>query len=203
MTDIINGTLDEVLSMTWPMLFISLVLVATIRVAYLIKSKTKVIIYKEILAFCFMMYILCLFQVVTSQDINSLQGNNFDIFKEISRYEIGSRLFYKNILGNVIMFVPYGFFASFYIDLKKPLRAFLLCLVASLTIEYTQSMIGRIFDVDDIILNVTGGMIGFGIYYIFSYLGEKIPFLKSKYFLNTITILLLIGIISLIIWRVV
>ncbi|MBD9097984.1 hypothetical protein EGP98_00030, partial [bacterium] len=60
-----------------------------------------------------MIYILCLFQVVTFQDATYNTGNNLIPFKEIFRYSLGSRLFIKNVLGNVVMFMPYGFLCSY------------------------------------------------------------------------------------------
>ena len=46
--------------------------------------------------------------------------------------------------------------------------ALFLVLFASLSIELTQLFIGRVFDVDDILLNVLGGIIGYLFYYILS-----------------------------------
>lgn len=116
----LNGTFNEVLSLTWPMLFISLILITTLRFGYLIKNKSDIVLYEEILTLSFMLYILVLFQLVTSQDLNSYMGrNNFIPFQEIFRYSIGSRLFFKNIIGNVLLFMPYGFFASFLFKAQK------------------------------------------------------------------------------------
>lgn len=202
MRDMIDVTLLQVLNMTWPTLFISLILIVTIRVGYLLKHRDEFVLYKEITYLCFMLYILCVFQVVTSQDINMTTGNNFRPFQEIFRYRIGTRLFYKNIIGNVLMFVPYGFFASWYIDLKKPFWAFLLIFIASLSIETTQLWIGRIFDVDDIILNVVGGMIGYILYYTVNKICSLYPkILKNEWFLNIMTILILIIAIVVVFWR--
>ncbi|RYL88950.1 VanZ family protein [Sporolactobacillus sp. THM7-4] len=71
-------------------------------------------------------------------------------------------LILKNIFGNVALFVPFGFLlpliwkkrAAFYWTL---LFAFLM----SFSIEACQYFFAeRIFDVDDILLNVTGALIG-------------------------------------------
>lgn len=202
----LNGTFNEVLSLTWPMLFISLILITTLRVGYLIKNKSDIVLYEEILTLSFMLYILVLFQLVTSQDLNSYMGrNNFIPFQEIFRYSIGSRLFFKNIIGNVLLFVPYGFFASFYLKLKKPIKVLLISFIASLSIESTQFMIGRVFDVDDILLNIVGGLLGFTIYYLFDYLGEKFNVLRTKLFINIVTLLgfllFMIFVIGRIVWN--
>ena len=39
-----------------------------------------------------------------------------------------------------------------------------MSLIASTTIEYIQLVIGRVFDVDDIILNLGGALIGYIVY---------------------------------------
>lgn len=202
MWDSLDRTLTEVLHMTWPMIFISLVLVVSVRITYLIKNKEKFVFYKEVFMMVFMIYILCLFQVVTAGDINTSGGNNLMPFKEILRYDFGGRLFVKNIVGNVIMFIPYGFFASVYANIKKPLTAFGLIILASLSIETTQLLIGRIFDIDDIILNVFGGMIGFSLYILLDKLSSlAADIFRSKLFLNIVSAGLLIITVVYIVWR--
>lgn len=201
MRNLIDTTFGEVLSMTWPTLFIAVVLVVTIRIGYLLKHRDEFIFYKEILYLCFMLYILCLFQLVTADDLNATNGNNFQFFSEIFRYEFGGRLFFRNIIGNVLMFVPYGFFASLYVEIKHPLKAFILIFAASLSIEITQLAIGRVFDVDDILLNISGGMIGFTFYYILNKLSDIFPVLKKEIFLNILTLLVLVLGIVIIAWR--
>jgi len=198
----LDNTLGDVLQMTWPMLFISMVLIASVRIAYLYKKKEEFVLHKEILLLTFVLYILCMFQVVTSQDINTVSGDNFIPFKEIFRYDFGSRLFVKNIIGNVLMFIPYGFFATMYADLKKNKSALFLVALASFSIECTQLMIGRIFDVDDILLNVLGGMIGFWFYRSMDKLGDVLPkFFKSKLFKDIIAVFIFLFVIVYIIWR--
>lgn len=198
----IDHTLSDVLHMTWPMLFISVVLIASVRIAYLSKRKEDFILHKELLLLSFVIYILCLFQIVTSQDINMLSGNNFVPFKEIFRYEFGDRLFVKNILGNVFLFIPYGFFASLYVNIKKGAMAFFLVLLASIAIEFTQLGIGRVFDVDDIILNVLGGMIGFYIYRMLDKISDYLPkVFKSRIAFDIYTVVIFGLMVSYIIWR--
>lgn len=201
MRSIIDSTFYEIISMTWPTLLIAIVLVVTIRVGYLLKHREDFVFYKEVLYLCFMLYILCLFQLVTAKDLNTTDGNNFILFSEIFRYDFGGRLFFKNIIGNVLMFVPYGFFSSLYIELKNPIKAFLIVFIASLSIEVTQLAIGRVFDVDDILLNVIGGMIGFTIYYFLDKISEVLPIFKKEIFKNIITIFIFIIIIIFIFWR--
>ena len=201
MRKMIDTTLVEVLSMTWPTLLIAIVLVATIRIGYLLKHRDEFIFYKEILYLCFMLYILCLFQLVTAEDLNATNGNNFTLFSEIFRYQFGGRLFFKNIIGNVLLFIPYGFFACYYVDLKSFFKALGLIFAASLSIEFTQLLIGRVFDVDDILLNVIGGMIGYFIYNILRKLVNRFKFLKNEIVLNVLTVLVLFLGILFLVWR--
>ena len=194
----ITSTIQGVVDFAWPMVIISIVIIVSLRVTYLLKNHEKIILYKELLALSFIIYILCLFQVFTFQDNVTRSTNNFIPFKEMFRYNIGSRLFVKNVLGNMLMFLPYGFFVSYYLKNKKITLTLVLTLIASFSIELVQMMIGRVFDIDDILLNLLGGSIGYYFYYWLGLIGEKIPkVFKTEMFLNIISAIILIGIITL------
>lgn len=192
-------TIQSVINMAWPMVLISVVIVVSLRITYLLKNHQKFILYKELLMLSFIIYILCLFQIVTFQDDVSWSTNNFIPFKEMFRYEFGSRLFIKNVIGNITLFLPFGLFTSYYLDIKKPYLIFLLTLIASISIESVQMLIGRVFDIDDILLNLVGGIIGFYIFALLRKIGDSLPkFMKSEMFLNIISAIILIGVITLI-----
>ena len=155
------------------------------------------VLYKELLMLSFIIYILCLFQVVTFQDDTSWASNNFVPFREILRYNITSKLFIKNVLGNMIMFMPFGLFASLYLKVEKINLPLMLTVIASVSIETVQLVIGRVFDVDDIILNLLGGIFGYVIYKLLKGIGEKLPkFCHSECFFNVLAIITLIVIVS-------
>lgn len=192
-------TIQSVINMAWPMVLISVVIVVSLRITYLLKNHQKFVLYKELLMLSFIIYILCLFQIVTFQDDVSWSTNNFIPFKEMFRYEFGSRLFIKNVIGNITLFLPFGLFTSYYLDIKKPYLIFLLTLIASISIELVQMAIGRVFDIDDILLNLVGGIIGFYIFALLRKIGDSLPkFMKSEMFLNIISAIILIGVITLI-----
>lgn len=196
MFDPLHNTIQGVMESTWPMLFISVVIMVSLRITYLIKNKEPFVFYKELLMLFFMVYILCLFQVVTFQDVSSFAHNNFIPFREITRYSIGSRLFFKNVFGNILLFIPFGLLISIYLKPKNLGIPFALTLLSSLAIEFTQMLIGRSFDVDDIFLNCIGGIVGYFIYKILDKIADLLPnVFRSKWFLNILTILLLIGLI--------
>ena len=184
------NSITQILLDIWPSLLICCVIMISLRITYLIKNNIKFVFYKEILMLGFIMYVIALFEVVTFQDV-SWSSSNFIPFKEMLRYDFGTKLFFKNVIGNMIMFIPFGFFTSYFLKLKKVYSVFLLTLLTSITIETTQLLIGRVFDIDDIILNVIGGLIG---YLIFKTI-YKIKFLKKEFIYNIIMTVVLIAII--------
>lgn len=195
MLEPLSETIQGVVNFTWPMIIISVVILVSLRISYIIKyrNEKEFVFYKELLMLSFVIYIMCLFQVVTFQDDVTWSSNNFIPFREILRYNIGSRLFLKNVLGNMLMFFPYGFFASYLLHNKKISLSVVLTLIASISIEVVQMMIGRVFDVDDIILNLCGGCLGFLVYYLLDKLWERIPkVLRRDWVLNIAALAILV-----------
>lgn len=188
----LDSTIKEVMEFTWPMIIICILTLSSIRITDIIKNKKPFVLYKEIFLLFFLIYILCLFQIVTFEDQSLyIGGNNLVPFKEIMRYKLGSRLFIKNVIGNVVLFIPYGIFASLYAKLEKPFHALCLVFFASVTVETTQLLIGRVFDIDDIILNVIGGLIGYGIYKVIGVIGDSVPkIFRRTWFLNIMSIII-------------
>ena len=194
----LSRTIGNVFEFSLPMIIISVVVAITLRAADIVKNKKTFCFYKELIALSFIIYILCLFQVVTFQDNNNISSNNLIPFREMFRYDLGSRLFLKNVLGNIIMFLPYGFFTSYFLKEKRLLPILILTIVTSLTIECTQLMIGRVFDIDDILLNIIGGVLGHYLYILILKIGDMCPrVLQREWFLNLVSIILLVGLITL------
>ena len=190
----IKNIFMEVMPGIWPMLIIITVIVSTLRITYLITRHKKFQLHKEFIYLIFIIYILCLFHVVTFQDINYGESN-FVPFKEIFRYSFGSPKFVKNILGNILLFIPYGFISSYLLKNKKFSVISILTIIVSLTIETVQYYIGRVFDIDDIILSLIGGICGFLIYIGIDAIRNKIKILKNDTVLDILIILVLAVII--------
>lgn len=187
------GNIRDVFLVTSPMVFFSLVILISFRVSYIYKNHTKIVIYREIMLFFFAFYVLSLFQIVTSTDDTTTFGSNFIPFREIMRYKLFSRLFIKNVIGNVLLFLPYGYFVGKYFAGKNKKLSLFLIALASVSIEITQFYIGRVFDVDDIILNLLGGILGYLFYYFSEKLFSKLPkAFKSELFLNIVFLILFI-----------
>lgn len=190
----IKNVFIDVIPDIWPMLIIILVILCSLRITYLIKKHKRFQLHKELISLIFIIYILCLFHVVTFQD-NNYGVSNFIPFKEIFRYSIGSDKFMKNVLGNIMLFVPYGFLASYFLNNKKFSVITILTIIVTLTIETVQYYIGRVFDIDDIILNLVGSIIGFLIFIGIDAIRNKVKILKNDTVIDLLIILLLAVII--------
>ena len=189
---VVKNIIDEMLPNIWPMVaFISIVAI-TLRCAYLFKGSRKFVLHKELLSLVFIIYILCLYYILMGQDGTS-GGVNLIPFKEILRYPVGSTNFYRQVIGNIVLFIPFGFFASYYTKTNRLGTISFITFLVSLTIEVVQKYIGRSFDVDDIILNVVGGILGFLIFVALDAIKRKLPkFLQRDGFYNFFSILLVI-----------
>lgn len=176
----------------WPMIVIFTIILSSIRITYLIVKKQKLVLYKELTYLLFVIYILSLFYIVTFQDDN-YGMSNFVPFREMFRYKIGSKLFFRNIVGNILLYMPLGFFVTAYIDERKIFPTMIISLITTISIELVQLVIGRVFDIDDIILNLFGGFLGALIFTLLDKLKDKLPeILNKEWFMNMIMILLLL-----------
>ena len=111
-------TVKNILANIWPMVLIITIILSSLRIAHILKYHEQFKFFEEILKLGFIIYIMCLFYVVTFQDV-SWSTSNFVPFKEIFRYQLLSPSFMKNVIGNLIMFMPYGFFISYFLELEK------------------------------------------------------------------------------------
>lgn len=182
----------EIFGGAWPMIVIFSVILSSIRITYLIVKKEKFVFYKELTYLLFIIYLLSLFYIVTFQDDN-FGESNWIPFKEIFRYDINSKLFFRNIIGNVLLFMPFGLFVAAYLDSEKVYPVFILTFISSISVEIVQKIIGRVFDVDDIILNSIGGIVGALIYIILDKIRDNLPNpFNKEWFKNLVFIILLI-----------
>lgn len=106
-------------------------------------------------------------------DPQSEYAYNLELFKEIKRFyiyqeQLGFKAVFLNLVGNVVGFMPFGFFLPVVSRRgRKWYNAFLLGFSFSLCIESIQLVfkVGS-FDVDDLFLNTMGGILGFLCYRI-------------------------------------
>lgn len=87
-------------------------------------------------------------------------------FQEIRRaLRHGSWLMFIQ-LGNILMFVPVGFFVALLWRRASWWKSMLAGFAASGFIEFTQLFIGRITDIDDVMLNTAGALAGFWLFWL-------------------------------------
>lgn len=84
--------------------------------------------------------------------------------------------FFKNLSCNIIMFIPYGFLTPLFMRECKHMVLKVLgsATILSILIEIVQ-YVGALglCDIDDVILNVLGALLGYGIYKLFLRLSKK------------------------------
>lgn len=80
-----------------------------------------------------------------------------------------------NIFGNILVFIPLGFFIPLLFEkYNKASKVFVLGFVSTLCIELTQLFIGNnVCDIDDIIYNTTGAILGLLIFRLFEKIIEN------------------------------
>ena len=100
-------TLYNTLNNTWPMLTLFIAIMIILKLARVFINNDKFIFYKEFYNLLFIIYVLLLYYLLLSTE-NASSGMNFIPFKEITRYNIGSKSFFYNVIGNIVLFIPFG-----------------------------------------------------------------------------------------------
>lgn len=106
---------------------------------------------------------------------------NLTLFREIKRavycLKTGNvQYFFLNVMMNIAAFAPFGFFLPIISPKnRKFLNIFLLSMELTLSIEVLQLVFKvGIFDVDDLVMNTLGGVLGYAAYYICRKIERKI-----------------------------
>jgi glycopeptide antibiotics resistance protein len=150
-----------------PMIILFIIMAILLKVVTVELGKNKGNGWTEFKFLCYIIYSFVLFELVTTTDFTSY-SNNFIPFKEIMRYEINTPLFIRNIIGNIALFIPFSYIVTDVINVICKKTNFFIStiyvLLTSLSIEVIQYFIGRSFDIDDIMLNFVGGILGYIIY---------------------------------------
>lgn len=121
----------------------------------------------------FVLYIVFIFYFLLVSEAYGRTGEvgeyhyNLELFREIKRFwnyreQLGWFATTANLAGNVLVFVPFGFLMSMASKYRSFLSTSFYSFVLSLVVELSQLFlkVGS-FDVDDLLLNTTGGMLGY------------------------------------------
>lgn len=123
----------------------------------------------------FVLYFLLFAESFGRTEVRQEYSYNLTFFKEIKRYiewaevsDTGFKMMLLNIWGNIVCFLPFGFFVPVqFKKMRHGISVTIATFVFSLLVETFQLVlkIGS-FDVDDIMLNTLGGILGYIMYII-------------------------------------
>lgn len=116
----------------------------------------------------FICYILLLIKILLLSRIShsELRSINLIPFHSIIQYISGSSaniktFAFSNLVGNIVIFIPLGIYLSLFKNDKRVITNLLFIFIVSLFVEIIQGLLGiGASDIDDIILNCLGGLIG-------------------------------------------
>ena len=124
----------------------------------------------------FVFYIVFVFYFLLVSEIYGRTGEmkdyhyNLVLFQEIKRFwnyreQLGIFPVFANLAGNILIFIPFGFFVPMSRERKSILATTIGAFLLSLVIESIQlyTRVGC-FDVDDLLLNTLGGVTGYIIF---------------------------------------
>lgn len=95
-------------------------------------------------------------------------------FQEIGRaFRVGSYWLWFMLLGNIVMFMPLGFFPKLLFRKWSWWKGLALGFCASVSIELAQLFTARSTDIDDVILNTTGAVLGWLLAWLFTRLWPR------------------------------
>ncbi len=146
------------------------------------KNKKKIRVMGKIL---FVLYVVFIVYFLIFSDWYGRTGTmdsyhyNLVPFQEIKRFwnyrtDVGFFAMFTNLFGNVVIFVPFGIFLPMASKYRNVFATFFSSFGISLCVEIFQ-LITRVgcFDVDDLMLNTLGGLIGHALYTIFVILRRR------------------------------
>lgn len=128
---------------------------------------------------CFLVYFLFLAEWYGRTGTAEEYRYNLELFKEIRRFityreELGMFTVVANLAGNILIFVPYGFFVSMASRSRGFFKTLFYSMFLSLGVEIAQlfTRVGS-FDVDDILLNTIGGVLGYVVFVICNWMRRR------------------------------
>ena len=150
------------------------------------KRKGLFIIHFLFFIYCLSVISVTFFPIPIEDILEGVKGDNYPNFVPLaSIWEIledgRSYIIYRQILGNLILLLPLGFFVPLLSSQKLSWKKVLgIGFLVSAGIESLQLIISwkarfnyKIFDMDDLLLNVIGVMLGYGAFKIWKWAEMK------------------------------
>jgi len=140
----------------------------------MVKKTLNVLFYIMLALYVFMMIDLFFrYNVMFDATRDVSRSLNLVPFKTIWEYASGSNhlrasFAVSNILGNIVVFIPFGLFMQAIRKRKTFWAGMLIILISTVVIEVVQYAFGLgATDIDDVILNTVGGVVGMLVYRLF------------------------------------
>ncbi|MGN0482996.1 MAG: VanZ family protein [Lachnospiraceae bacterium] len=97
--------------------------------------------------------------------------NLIPIYVTLQDFRIDGKEVTRQVLDNLALFFPFGFLlcGSFPRMHWTWWKIVLICLPFAVVIEGLEFLSGRYMDVDDLLINTTGALLGYGVYKIFKH----------------------------------
>ncbi|NMM64349.1 VanZ family protein [Clostridium sp. P21] len=128
------------------------------------------------MAIAFAIYIISVFHFTGTGTLYDILYYRFEITQKLNFIPFSNEIDIVVYLQNILLFIPFGILLP---SLWKKYDKVLYILVSgfsfSMFIEVTQLLNNRSTDIDDLILNTIGGLIGYGIYKMFVYVIKSEP----------------------------
>lgn len=135
-------------------------------VSYLSMRHKHNILWNTILFRCMFAFYLGVLFAITFLGRADVEGVSFIPFTSyIEAWEKSSLIAWRNILINIVLFVPFGFLISLtFKKINSLLQTSIFTVIFSFCIELLQVLSNRgIFEIDDVINNLVGSVVGYTI----------------------------------------
>lgn len=130
----------------------------------------------DVISIIFLMFIIALasqtilpnFSEISLEEVyKGLERVNLIPFKEIKiAFKLGGKFFLVNFIGNIIMFLPIAYFVGLLYNKPSFVKCVFITTAVSVIVETCQLPQNRGTDIDDVILNTVGGIIGYVLYLV-------------------------------------
>ena len=139
-----------------------------------------------ILYIIFLVYFLFLSDWYGREGVMDEYHYNLELLKEIKRFiqyrhQLGTFAVFSNLFGNILIFMPVGYFSA----MAGKRRSFFKTLFWSFCLTFCVELMQLItkvgcFDVDDILLNTIGGVLGYIVFVVCNLLRRRNDRKKRK-----------------------
>ncbi len=166
-----------------PVAFLILYIIIILLFYFLHIRKKGYSFFQVCISFFFIAYLICVFKETMlpiqffKEDLSQYDYRYYQLIPFKTILDVVSAHTWKmQIIGNILLLLPLPFFISIFKKGNLRLsKALIYTLITSIGIEIVQLLINvitrvpnKVADVDDILLNTLGGLIGWLIYYIIS-----------------------------------